>query len=107
MSRKPEPARPSAKDDDDDDDEHDGRGPGFVARQKKKSEAAALGKLLGAELDELLKAEKDRQAIAEGKGSENKAYKLYQTLYEYKSDDPDDLSFDAGEILRFGLSLPP
>lgn len=27
-------------------------------------------------------------------------YVLYQTLFEYRNDDPDDLNFDAGEILQ-------
>ena len=27
-------------------------------------------------------------------------FKLYAALYKYESDDPDDLTFEAGEILR-------
>ena len=90
------------RDDDDDDDDVGAKGAGFVAAQRRKSESALKGKQLRAELDELLRAEKDREAIASGKASSGAPaqYKLYQTLFEYKSEDPDDLTFDAGEILR-------
>ena len=30
----------------------------------------------------------------------NTNVKLFQTLYPYKSDDPEDLNFEANEILR-------
>ena len=68
-----------------------------------KPKAAATktkAKLLGAELDQLLKADKQREAVAKGEKLPEEKFSLYQTLYEYKSDDPDDLQFGPGEILR-------
>ena len=77
--------------------------------------------LLGGELDELAKAEEERKKVAEqlvrlapqgasmprfthGAQERGQApvmeHKLFQTLYEYRSEDPDDLEFDAGEILQ-------
>lgn len=40
--------------------------------------------------------------LKDGSGASliNTDYVLYQTLYAYKSEDPDDLNFEAGEILR-------
>lgn len=76
---------------------------GLVARlsqREVKGDIAARGRQLRAELDELLRAEKDREAALQGKPTATPAYKLYQTLYQYKGEDPDDLSFEAGEILR-------
>lgn len=34
-------------------------------------------------------------------------HKLFQTLYEYKSEDPDDLEFEAGEILQVSEGRHP
>jgi hypothetical protein len=54
---------------------------------------------LKAELDGLLKAQKDREQAQTGQKVEE-SYTLYQTLFAYKSADEGDLNFEAGEILR-------
>jgi hypothetical protein len=95
----------ASREDKSDEDDDGPKRPGLVARLSKKNDskakAAALGSQLRAELDEMLRAEKDRKAALEGKAVEPPKFKLYQTLYEFKSEDPDDLNFEAGEILRF------
>ena len=81
-----------------------GRVAAMTRKAEQKSDTAKKGKQLRAELDELLRAEKDREAVLQGKTVQPaQQFKLYQTLYEYKSDDPEDLCFDAGEILRWVL----
>ena len=55
--------------------------------------------MLKAELDGLLKAQKDRELAAAGQKVEE-SYTLYQSLHSYKSTDEGDLNFEAGEILR-------
>jgi hypothetical protein len=82
---------------------------GLVARLSRRNEVAgdklSKGKQLRAELDELLRAEKDKEAALSG-AKQEVTYKLYQTLYEYKSEDADDLNFEAGEILRYFSLFP-
>ena len=68
-------------------------------RMRIKAEKKAFAAGLGAELDGLIAAKKEREDATSGKAPE-KEYVLYQTLYPYKSEDPDDLEFEAGEILR-------
>eukprot|EP00039_Didymoeca_costata_P008422 m.111836 g.111836 ORF g.111836 m.111836 type:complete len:158 (-) comp14074_c1_seq2:63-536(-) len=74
------------------------------AAQKKKEQLKQMAAALGGELDTLLKEEKDKQVVqeklAKGESAIDTSYKLFQTLYQYKSDDPDDLEFEANEILR-------
>eukprot|EP00049_Salpingoeca_infusionum_P022701 m.8249 g.8249 ORF g.8249 m.8249 type:complete len:125 (-) comp5338_c0_seq1:249-623(-) len=64
-------------------------------RQKKKQLAALLGK----ELDDIATAQKEREAALSGEKTEQK-FTLYMTLFEFKSDHEDDLSFGPGEIIR-------
>ena len=45
-------------------------------------------------------AEKDRAAVLAGEAPKAEDFKLYSALYTYKSDDSDDLQFEAGEIIR-------
>ncbi len=73
-------------------------------RNKKKESALQLASLLGKELDQLIQAEKERADALAGNKVEQK-FSLYQTLFPYKSEDPDDLNFEANEILRWVESL--
>eukprot|EP00038_Savillea_parva_P015555 m.14271 g.14271 ORF g.14271 m.14271 type:complete len:154 (+) comp3136_c0_seq1:328-789(+) len=74
------------------------------ANTNRKAEMKLKAKALGGELDQLLKEEKDRKEVqkklAAGESPVATDYKLFQTLYAFKSDDPDDLCFEANEILR-------
>mmetsp|Transcript_100997 Transcript_100997/g.140349 ORF Transcript_100997/g.140349 Transcript_100997/m.140349 type:complete len:154 (+) Transcript_100997:213-674(+) len=75
------------------------------AKRKKKEETKKLASLLGGELDMLLKEEKDKKLVQEKLAAGESPvtatdYKLYQTLYPFKSDDPEDLCFEANEIIR-------
>ena len=93
--------RPSHDSDEDDSRGSAGRVASMVRKAGDKTDMAKKGMQLRAELDELLRAEKDREAALQGKNKPaTESFKLYQTLYEFKSEDPDDLSFEAGEILR-------
>ena len=47
-----------------------------------------------------LQAQKDRDVVLAGGAPKAEDFKLYAAVYSYKSDDPDDLQFEAGEILR-------
>eukprot|EP00053_Salpingoeca_punica_P003988 m.46438 g.46438 ORF g.46438 m.46438 type:complete len:124 (-) comp12537_c0_seq2:288-659(-) len=73
---------------------------GKVLDPTKKKELKQKGSALAAELDQLMKADKQREAVLSGKKIEEEPHTLYQTLFAYTSDDPDDLPFEAGEILR-------
>eukprot|EP00055_Hartaetosiga_balthica_P004986 m.13932 g.13932 ORF g.13932 m.13932 type:complete len:121 (+) comp4224_c0_seq1:232-594(+) len=68
-------------------------------RQDKRKQTNELAALLGSELDGLIQAKKDRDAAVSG-DKKDATYSLYQTLFKYESDDADDLSFEANEILR-------
>ena len=61
------------------------------------------------QLDVIGKEEAERkevqEKIARGENpNQNDKIKLFQTLYPYKSDDPEDLSFEANEIVRYGVT---
>eukprot|EP00043_Microstomoeca_roanoka_P001137 m.31093 g.31093 ORF g.31093 m.31093 type:complete len:234 (+) comp10666_c0_seq2:82-783(+) len=71
----------------------------LAERQAKRDETKKKAQKLGLELDGLLQAKKEREAALQGKKAERN-YTLYQTLFKFESDDPEDLTFDAGEILR-------
>ena len=71
----------------------------LAERQAKKEDTKQKASLLGRELDNLLQAKKEREAVTQGKKADVN-YVLYQTLYKFESDDAEDLPFDAGEILR-------
>eukprot|EP00037_Helgoeca_nana_P010774 m.94974 g.94974 ORF g.94974 m.94974 type:complete len:155 (-) comp20413_c1_seq1:1203-1667(-) len=73
--------------------------------KKKKAATKKKASLLGGELDMLLKVEKDKKTVqdklAAGESPVTAVdYRLYQTLYAFKSDDPEDLTFEANEIIR-------
>ena len=72
----------------------------LAERQAKKEDTKQKASLLGRELDNLLQAKKEREAVTQGKKADVN-YVLYQTLYKFESDDAEDLPFDAGEILRW------
>eukprot|EP00729_Bicosta_minor_P004569 gene4569-19475_t len=69
------------------------------ARKKHREETGELGVGDG-ELELVAKEDKEKEAEAAAASAEPENYKLYQTLYEYKSDDPEDLNFGASEILK-------
>ncbi|EGD83045.1 hypothetical protein PTSG_03683 [Salpingoeca rosetta] len=71
----------------------------LAERKAKRDETKKMASLLGQELDGLLQAKKERKAALEGKQAERN-YTLYQTLFKFESDDPEDLCFEGGEILR-------
>jgi len=75
------------------------------AKEDKKKKMKEMAALLGGELDTIGKVEAERkevqEKIARGENpNQNDKVKLFQTLYPYKSDDPEDLSFEANEIIR-------
>lgn len=75
------------------------------AREEKKAKMKEMASLLGGELDGLIaeadsaKSEKEKEA-ADKAGAAAGEFKLFQTLYEFKSEDPEDLCFQANEVLR-------
>mmetsp|Transcript_37369 Transcript_37369/g.97963 ORF Transcript_37369/g.97963 Transcript_37369/m.97963 type:complete len:160 (+) Transcript_37369:268-747(+) len=73
-------------------------------KAKKKEALKQAAALLGGELDALIREEKDKKDVqaklAAGESAIESNYKLFQTLYPFKSDDPEDLSFEANEIMR-------
>jgi len=72
--------------------------------EKKKATMKSMAALLGGELnklaDEKKQADEVKEKIARGESAVDTSYKLFQTLYPFTSDDPDDLHFGANEILR-------
>ena len=70
-----------------------------AAAAEKKKKMKAMAALLGGELAKV-DAEEKEKAEAAAKPADDREYRLYSTMYEYKSDDPEDLTFAAGEILR-------
>jgi hypothetical protein len=83
------------------------------AASDKKTKMKELAKLLMPELDVLVAKEKGKKEdqeiqdrIAKGKAeaaAASRPFKMFETIYKYKSDDPDDLAFEAKEILRYLL----
>eukprot|EP00040_Diaphanoeca_grandis_P024837 m.136985 g.136985 ORF g.136985 m.136985 type:complete len:161 (-) comp29896_c1_seq1:69-551(-) len=72
--------------------------------EKKKASMKSMAALLGGELNKLIVEKKQaddvKDRLARGESAVDANVKLFQTLYKYSSEDPDDLHFEANEILR-------